>query len=118
MASTEQPGFFVHVADGAEIAPQDLKVRILADVVLGHLEHAEMEVRDGAEGTTCDENDRDFVGVLEGPGETVAGKLIVGGICEGFGEMRGGHGGREGEGGWEGRAVVGGNQRRLLARWD
>ena len=55
--SAQQTRFLVHVADGAEVAGDDLKFCILAHVVPRHLEHAQMEVRDRAEGPAGDEHD-------------------------------------------------------------
>ena len=60
VASTEQPGFLVHVAHGTEIAPHNLKIGVLPHVVLGHLEHAQVEIGYGAEGATCYEDDWGF----------------------------------------------------------
>lgn len=39
MVRTQQARFLIHVADRAQIASDDLKVGVLANVVLGHLEH-------------------------------------------------------------------------------
>jgi hypothetical protein len=40
MLCIEQTRLFVRVIDGAEVAPDNFKVGILADVVFGHLKHA------------------------------------------------------------------------------
>lgn len=90
MASAEETRFLVHIANRAEIATDDLKVGVLPDIVLGHFEHAKMEVGDWAEGTTSDEDYGSFVWVIEGGGDTVVRKGIIFRVCEGLCEMRGG----------------------------
>ena len=54
----EQTRFLVLIADWTEVSADNLKIGVLSNVVLGHLEHAEMEIRDRAERSTCDENYR------------------------------------------------------------
>ena len=82
MIRREQTGFLVLVADRTEVPADDLKVCVLADVVLGHLEHAEVEVGDGAEGAACDEDDRLLVWIAEGAGEAVRREGVVGRVGE------------------------------------
>lgn len=65
MTSAEQPGFLVHVTDRAEIASHDLKVGVLPDIVLRHLEHAQVQVGHWAERAACDEHHRGFGGVTK-----------------------------------------------------
>ena len=77
MMCAEQAGLLVLVTDRAEVAADDLKVGVLADVVLGHFEHAEVEVCYGAEGAACDEDERLLLGVSEDSGETVGGELVI-----------------------------------------
>lgn len=60
MICAQETWLFVLVTDGGEVSPEDLKVRILPDIVDGHLKHSEMEVCDGTEGATCYEHDRLF----------------------------------------------------------
>lgn len=83
MLCTEQTGLLVHVAHGTEVAPDDLEIGVLADVVDGHLEHAEVEVCDGAEGAARDEDEGLLIGIAQRAGKAVSGELVVGGIGEG-----------------------------------
>ena len=108
MTSTEQPGFLVHVANRTEVTAKDLKVCVLPDVVLCHFEHAKVKVCDWAEGTTCDKDYWDFIWVLECPRETLMGKSVVRGVCEGLCEVGGeSHGDGEARGeGKKGTVVV------------
>ena len=78
----EEARLLVLVTDRAKVAPDDLPVGILADVVLGHLEHAEVEVGDGAEGAACNEDDRLLVWITEGAGEAVRREGVVGRVGE------------------------------------
>jgi len=45
----KQTRFPIHVTDRTEIAADDLKISILANIVLCHFKHAEMQVGDWAE---------------------------------------------------------------------
>lgn len=56
MLCAQQPRLLVHVRDGAEVPSEDLKVGIVPHVVLRHLEHSEMKIRDWAKGTTSYED--------------------------------------------------------------
>lgn len=87
MLCAEQARLLVHVAHGAEVPADDLKVGVLAHVVLGHLEHAEVEVGDGTEGPACDEHDRLLVRVAEGVGEAMGGEGVVWRVWEGDGGL-------------------------------
>ena len=58
MGGGKQTRLLVLVADRTEIATDYLKVCIVAGVVPGHLEHAEVKVCDWAERSTCYQNDR------------------------------------------------------------
>lgn len=49
MVGAKKALFLVHVAYGTEISSHDLKVCVVSDIILGHLEHAEVEIGDGAE---------------------------------------------------------------------
>ena len=77
MSCAEQSGFLVLVGHGTHVAAHDFKLRILADIILGHLEHAEVKVGDGAEGATCDEDDRLLLGIAEHAREAVSRKGVV-----------------------------------------
>jgi hypothetical protein len=92
----EEPGLLVHVADRGEVAADDLKVGVLPDVVDGHLEHAEVEVGDGAERAARDEHDGLLSVVAEDLAEAVVGEGVVWGVVERGprGGGGGGHGGR------------------------
>ena len=92
MICREETGFLVLVAHRTEVAPDDLKFCILANVVLCHLKHAEMEVCDGAEGAACDEDDGLLLRIAEDAGETVDGEGVVGWVRE-LGRRRGRGGG-------------------------
>ena len=63
MVCIKKAGFLVLVRDRTQIPPDDLEIGVLADVVLGHLEHSEVEVCDRAEGAAGDEDDRLLVGI-------------------------------------------------------
>jgi len=74
----EETRLDVLVAHGGEIAADDLKVCVLADVVSSHLKHAEMEVGDRAKGAACDEDDRCSGGIALYGFETVGGESVRG----------------------------------------
>lgn len=82
MSSREKTGFLVLVADWTEVGTDDFKIGVLPDIVFCHFEHAEVKVCDGAEGATCDEDNRSFVRVAENSIESVVGKRIVWRVCE------------------------------------
>ena len=82
MVCAEKPRLLVLVADRTEVSADDLEVGILANVVLGHLKHAEMEVGDGAEGAACYQDERLLLWVPEDAREAVCREGIVWGICE------------------------------------
>lgn len=63
MFCTEQAWLLVHVADRTEIPAHNLKIGILADVILGHLEHSEMEICYGAKRTARYKDNRLFLRV-------------------------------------------------------
>ena len=77
MVRIKKAGFLVLVRDRTEVPSNDLEVGVLADVVLGHLEHSKVEVGDGAERAAGDEDDRLFVRVPEDWGEAVCRELVV-----------------------------------------
>ena len=77
MLCAEKTRLLVLIAHRAEVAADNLEVGILADVVLGHLEHAEVKVGDGAEGNTCDEDDRLLLGIAEHAREAVGREGVV-----------------------------------------
>ena len=77
MLRIEKAGLLVLVRDRTEVPSDDLEVGVLPDVVLGHLEHPQVEVGDGAEGPARDEHDWLFVGVPEDTGEAVCWELVV-----------------------------------------
>ena len=81
--SAQQTRFLVHVADRAEVACDDLKFCILPHVVPRHLEHAQVEVRDRAEGPAGDEHDGCFLRVPERPREPVVGEDVIWWVCKG-----------------------------------
>jgi hypothetical protein len=96
MVRREQSGLDILVTHGREVASDDLEVSVLTDVVFGHLEHAEVEIGDWAEGAACDEHDgcSGSIALLEF--EAMSWKL-VGGERRRWGGGR--HGGRK-EGGF------------------
>jgi hypothetical protein len=57
----------VLVRHGREVPADDLELGVLPDKVDGHLEHPQVEVGDGAEGSTCDQHERRTAGIAEGP---------------------------------------------------
>lgn len=82
MICIEQTGFLVLITDWTEVASNNLEIGVLSNVILGHLEHAEMEVCDRTEGSACHENNRLLGWVTKDGVKTVVGKGIVGWICE------------------------------------
>ena len=78
MVCAEKPGLLVLVADRAEVAADNLEVGVLADVVLGHLEHAQVQVGDRAEGAACDKDHRLLVCIPKDGREPVGGERVVG----------------------------------------
>lgn len=91
MRRVQETRFLVLVTDRTEIAPNYLKVGVVTGVVPGHLEHAEMEVCDGAEGPTCDQNDRLLGRVSENAVEAVRGEGVAWRVVEGRCGPTGGH---------------------------
>jgi hypothetical protein len=87
VASREKARLLVLVADRAEVGTNNFKVCVLSDVVLGHFEHAEVEVCDRAEGAACHQYDGCFGRVSEGATEAMVGEGIVWGIGERFCEV-------------------------------
>lgn len=73
----EETWLLVLVANGAQIAPYDLKIRVLADVVLRHLEHAQMEVGEWAERAARDEDEGLLLRVAKNAREAVSGELVI-----------------------------------------
>lgn len=57
MLCTKQSRFLILVRDGTHVPTHDFEIRVLADIIDGHLEHPEMEVGHWAERATGDEND-------------------------------------------------------------
>ena len=98
MMSAEQTRLVVLVAHWTEIAAHDLEVGVLPDIVLGHFEHAEMEVGDRTEGPARDEDDGLFGGISQHFADPVRGKGVVGRVGELVGLACGEvcvHGGRD-----------------------
>lgn len=77
MVRTEQAGLLVLVTDGTKVACDDLEVGVLPNVVDRHFEHAEVEIRNWAEGPACYQDERLFVWIPEGPPETVGRELVA-----------------------------------------
>lgn len=96
MLRTEQPGLFVHVADGTEVSAQDLEFGILAGVVNGHFEHSEMEIGNWRERPAGDEDDRLLGCILENSLQALAREAIV--VWRAVRAHRGRGGGRWGMG--------------------
>lgn len=58
MVGAKQSWFLILVRDRAHVPSHHFEIRILADVIDGHLEHAEMEVSNWTKRPARDENDR------------------------------------------------------------
>ena len=71
MRGGEETGLLVLVRHGTEVTSNDLKVRVMADIVLCHFEHSKVKISYGAEGATRDQNDWLFCGITHDPSETV-----------------------------------------------
>ena len=82
MIGREQTGFVVLVADRTQVAANDLEVSVLANVVLGHLEHAQVEIGYWTEGAACYQDHRLLVGIAESRLKTMVWEAVVWGICE------------------------------------
>lgn len=82
MVCAQETRLFILVTDGREISANNLKVRILPDIVDGHLEHPEVKVCDGTEGATCYEHDRLFFRVAKDGVETMMREGVVRWGCE------------------------------------
>ena len=92
VACTEETWFLVHIADRGEIASKNLELGILPDVVLGHFEHAKVEVSYWAERTTCDEDQWGLAGIGQRPREAMCRKRVIWRVREGLCEVHlGGH---------------------------
>jgi hypothetical protein len=77
MLGAEKTGFLVHVTDGTEVTTQNLEICVLANIVLGHFEHTEVEICDWAERATGDQHDWSLVRIAERAGEPMVRKLVV-----------------------------------------
>lgn len=77
MIRRQESWLLVLVADRTEVAADDLKVCALTNVVLRHLEHPQMKVRDWAEGAACDEDYGLLVWVAERTGKAVGGERVA-----------------------------------------
>ena len=77
MLCTEKTGLLVLIAHRAEVAADNLEVGILANVVLGHLEHAEVKKRDRAEGPARYEDEGLLVRIPERPPKPVSRELVA-----------------------------------------
>ncbi len=73
----EKARLLVLVAHWTEVAADDLEVGVLADIVLGHLEHAEVKVGDWAEGSTGDEDEGLLVRIAEDAGQAVRREGVI-----------------------------------------
>jgi len=88
------------VRDWAHVAAHNIEISILADVVDGHLKHAEMEVGYGAERSTRDKDDGLLIWMALKKIEAVVRKRIAWRRGEARGQTsnvllrRCGHGGR------------------------
>lgn len=65
MSSTQQTRLPIRIIHRAQIRPNNLKLRILPHIILRHLKHAQMQIRDRAEGPASDEDERCFGRILE-----------------------------------------------------
>ena len=77
MITTEKAGLLVLLTDGTEIASHDFKLGVLANVVGGHLEDAEMEIRQWGEGAASYEDYRSLGRIPKDSYQTFARKLVV-----------------------------------------
>ena len=77
MLCVQKPRLLVLVRDRTQVPAHDLPIGILTNVVLGHLKHSEVEVRDGAEGAAGDEDDRLLVRIPEEAGEAVGWECVI-----------------------------------------
>ena len=77
MIRREQTGFLVLVGHGAHVAAHDFKLRILADIILGHLEHAKMQVGHRRERAAGNEYDWCSVLIALIEDEAVVGEIVI-----------------------------------------
>jgi hypothetical protein len=57
MVGAKQSWFLILVRHRTHVPSHHFEIRVLADVIDGHLEHAQMEVSDWTERSARDEND-------------------------------------------------------------
>lgn len=110
MWGAEKTRFLVLVTDGTKVTTDDLKVCVLSDVVLGHLEHAKVKVCDRAERAAGHQHDWSLLGIAKSGGKPVVRELVVRRVGEVLRRTRhSGHGGwyREREG-----------EERAMIRWE
>lgn len=77
MCRAQQARLLVIVTDRTEISTHNLKLSTLSNIVDGHLEHAQMEVGNGAEGAAGDEHNGLLLRIAQHTDEAVMGKLVV-----------------------------------------
>lgn len=79
---TEQSRLLVHITDWAEVPAHNFKIGILTDIVLGHLEHPQMEISDWTEGAACYQDDGLLFGIAENRRQAMGWERVIWGICE------------------------------------
>ena len=77
MMCAKQSRLLVHITDGTEVTAYNFAICILANIILGHLEHSKMEISDWAEGPACYENDGLLLWVAENRRKTMRGERII-----------------------------------------
>jgi hypothetical protein len=82
MKGAKQSRFLVLVRDGTYVSTHHLEICVLAGVIDGHLEHAQMEVGNWAERSARDEDDGLFLWMVLKEIETVVRKGVIRWCCE------------------------------------
>jgi hypothetical protein len=77
MMGAKQSWFLILVRDRTHVPSHHFEIRILADVIDGHLEHAQMEVSNWTKRSARDENDRLLFWMSLQEVEAVVGKGVI-----------------------------------------
>lgn len=102
MMGAKQARLFVHITDWTQISSHDFEIRVLPNVILGHLKHAQMQIGDWTERSASHKHYGCLLRVLEDSGETVMRERIALGVCKRLCEMDGHRRKR----GWRGNSRV------------
>lgn len=80
MACSHKTRLLVHVADWTQVTAHNFEVCVLSNVVLCHLEHAQVKVGNWAEGPAGHQNYGGLLWISDDAGEALMRKRIVRGV--------------------------------------